>query len=602
MGSLALLFIFYSFMENQNLLRFVRLGLGLIFFYFLSTQAHTLFDLFHHSSEAHLISGFFMLSVIFVLSFSVFYLSSGTGIPSFVVAIFFGLVSRDILAPVIQSEGLLGSIVGLGATLILFGGGIETPWENFKRLMAKIFSLSFFGLAITAVLFSFAIYWLGQLMGVPISVTVAVLLGAVLASTDPASIIPILKQFRFKNRDTRDIIVSESAVTDVTGTLLTVVFLSLLASGVDFTGIWNGYGQLFSEQTLIFIAKQIGYGVLFGIVGYAMLETLIRFKRYHEQEFEADSAFFLFVPVIIFTLALLFGGSGYLAAFIAGLLFVLSERLHLTEKFFNQTIEGFLKPAIFLLLGALVEPSQLIAYAPIGVLAALVFMFIIRPITVWVSLAPFSLFGKDQFSWRELVFISFVRETGAIPAVLLVTIVTSGIVGLEGLVPVGMWVILATLVIQPPLTPWLAQKLKVGTLIGDSDSVSLSSDSPSVVLVSRGDSYKNRINAVVEWAEIHNIKTIVLLHCLEDKYTEELAIEIGIEAEGEFARINTERDLRKKLPMKFKYLSRQGFLQTNISELSKTNQGITAIFAGKKVLDYRLSEIKELSVPIFFID
>lgn len=589
-------------MENQNLLRYVRLGLGLVLFYFLSTQAHSLFNLFHNSSEAHLISGFFMLSVIFVLSFSVFYLSSGTGIPSFVVAIFFGLVSRNILEPVVHSEGLLGSIVGLGATLILFGGGIETPWENFKRLIAKIFSLSFIGLGITAVMFSFAVYWLGQLIGIHISVAVAVLLGAVLASTDPASIIPILKQFRFKNRDTRDIIVSESAVTDVTGTLLTVVFLSLLATGVDFNSVWNGYGQLFSQQTLIFIVKQIGYGVLFGVVGYAMLETLTRFKRYHEQEFEADSAFFLFVPVIIFTIALLFGGSGYLAAFIAGLLFVLSERLHLTEKFFNQTIEGFLKPAIFLLLGALVEPSQLIAYAPIGLLAAFVFMFIIRPISVWVSLAPFSLFGKDQFTWRELVFISFVRETGAIPAVLLVTIVTSGLVGLNGLVPVGMWVILATLVIQPPLTPWIAKKLGVGTLIGDSDSVSISSDAPSVVLVSRGESYKTRIDKVVDWADAHNIKTVVLLHCLEDKYTEELAHETGIESEGEFARINRERDLRKKLPMKFKYLSRQGFLQTNIDEMSKTNQGITAIFAGKKVLDYRLSEIKELSVPIFFID
>ena len=589
-------------MENQNLLRFVRLGLGLVLFYILGTQAPALFDLLHHSHEAHLVTGFFMMSVIFVLSFAVFYLSSGTGIPSFVVAIFFGLASRNILAPVVEAEALLGGIVGLGATLILFGGGIETPWENFKRLIAKILSLSFLGLAITSVLFSVSIFWLGQLFNVNISITVAILLGAVLASTDPASIIPILKQFRFKNRDTRDIIVSESAVTDVTGTLLTVVFLSLLAAGAQFAGVIDGYGQLFTEQTLIFTLKQVAFGVIFGVLGYAMLETLTKFKKYHEQEFEADSAFFLFVPVIIFTIALLFGGSGYLAAFIAGLLFVLSERLHLTEKFFNQTIEGFLKPAIFLLLGALVEPSQLLAYAPIGLAAAFIFMFIIRPISVLVSLAPFSLFGKDQFSWRELAFISFVRETGAIPAVLLVTIVTSGIVGLDGLVPVGMWVILATLVIQPPLTPWVAKKLGVGKLIGDKDSLNISTQSPSVILASRGQSYKNRIDYVVDWADKHNIKNVILLHCLEDKYTDELAKEIGIEAEGEFARISKERDLRKKLPMKMQYISRKGFLQTNIDELSKSSHSVTAIFAGKKVLDYRLSEIKDLAVPIFFID
>lgn len=589
-------------MENQTLLKFVRLGFGLAVFYFLNTQAHTIYNLLHHSPESHIVSGFFLISAIFVLSFAVFYLSAGTGIPSFVVAIFFGLATRDILAPIIEAEALLGGIVGLGATLILFGGGMETPWENFKRLIAKILSLSFVGLGLTSVAFSMVIMGLAHLLSVDISVPVAILLGAVLASTDPASIIPILKMFRFNNRDTRDIIVSESAVTDVTGTLLTVVFLSLFAGGAVFSGVLEGYQALASGETLNFTIKQVAFGVIFGVVGYAMLETLVRFKKYHEQEFEADSAFFLFVPVVIFTLALSFGGSGYLAAFITGLLFVLSERLHLTEKFFNQTIEGFLKPAIFLLLGALVEPSQLIAYAPIGLLGALIFMFIIRPISVWISLGPFLMFKKNSLSWRELLFISFVRETGAIPAVLLVTIVTSGITGLEGLVPIGMWVILATLVIQPPLTPWVAKLLKVGKLIGDDTGLEINGEDPSTVLVSRGESYKARLDAVVQWADVHKIRQVILLHCLEDKYTPELAKETGIHAEGEFARINRERDLRNMMPIKFRYISRKGFLQNNIDDLAQSNHTVTTIFAGKKMLDYRLSEVKQLSVPIYFID
>ncbi len=591
-------------MENQNLLRFVRLGLGLAFFYILDSQAGTFYDLISNNPEAGLVNSFFLLSVIFVLSFVVFYLSSGTGIPSFVIAIFFGLASRDLLGPIVHSEGLLGGIVGLGATLILFSGGIETPWENFKKLIGKIFSLSFVGLGLTALLFSVSIIWIASVVGIELSVTVAILLGAVLASTDPASIIPVLKQFRFKNRDTRDIIVSESAVTDVTGTLLTVIFLSLLGAGMVFTTVLGGYEHLFTAHTLSFIVKQIAFGAVFGIIGYAMLETLVYFKKHHEQEFEADSAFFLFVPVIIFALALLFGGSGYLAAFIAGLLFVLSERLHLTEKFFNQTIEAFLKPTIFLLLGALVDPGQLLAYAPAGLLGAFVFMFIVRPIAVWVSLTPFMLFerGQNKLTWRELVFISFVRETGAIPAVLLVAIVTSGIVGLTGLVPIGMWIILATLIIQPPLTPLLAKWLRVGELIIDESSLQIGNDQPAVVLASRGESYKHRLEKVVEWADLHHVRNVILLHCPEDNYTPELSRETGIHAEGEFARINKERDLRKKLPMKFSYISRQGFLQNNIDEIAKSSNSVTTIFAGKRVLDFRLSEIKQLAVPIFFLD
>ncbi len=590
-------------MENSNIVRYIRLGIGLAMVYLLNFQASHLYELFHRSLDPHLAAGFFVLSALFVLGFIVHYLSEGTSIPSFVVAIFFGMAARDVLAPVIGSSSVLAEIVGLGATLILFGGGIETPWENFKRLLVKILSLSFVGLVFTSVLFSFAVAYLGRLFGVEVPVQVSILLGAVLASTDPASIIPILKQFRFKNRDTRDIIVSESAVTDVTGTLLTVILLSLLGSGVVFTSIAGGYTSLLTKVTLLFAAKQIVFGALFGVVGWLLLDLLARFKKQHDQEFEADAAFFLFVPVVIFTFALIFGGSGYLAAFIAGLLFVLSERLHVTEKFFNQTIEGFLKPAIFLLLGALVEPSALLTYAPIGIAAAMVFMFIIRPLSVLVTLGPFSFFGKNRLGWRELAFVSFVRETGAIPAVLLVTIVASGLTGLEGLVPIGMWVILGTLILQPPLTPWVAKLLKVGVPIGDAIGLHINGGSePFVVLGSRGKSYVHRLPVVVEWAEVHGIRKVVLLHCLEDKYTEHLAEEIGIQAEGEFARINKERDLRRKLPMKFVYVSRKGFLQENIDELAKENKNATVIFAGKRVLDFRLSEIKQLSVPLYFID
>ena len=455
----------------------------------------------------------------------------------------------------------------------------------------------------TAVLMSLAVAWIGQLLGVHVPVVVAVLLGAVLASTDPAAIIPVLKQLRFTNRDTKDIIVSESAVTDVTGTLLTVVFLSLLTAGAVFPTVLDGYGALFTSATGAVLLKQIGYGVVLGVIGYAFLEALTRFKRRHEREFEADAAYFLFVPVIIFTVALSLGGSGYLAAFIAGLLFVLSENLHETERFFNQTIDGFLKPTIFLLLGALVDVQSLVIYAGVGIAAAAVFMFVVRPLSVFVALGPFSFTGKNRLGWRELLFISIVRETGAIPAVLLVTIVSLNLPGIDGLVPIGMWVILATLIVEPPLTPLVAKTLGIATRIGDEKSLQINgSNEPFVVLGSRGRSYIQRLPFVADWATRHGIKRVVLLHCLEDKYTPELTKEIGIEAEGEFAKLNRERELHGKAQPKFYYVSRTGFLQQNIDELSRQQGNVTAIFVGRKVLDYRLSEIKQLAVPMFFLD
>jgi len=122
-----------------------------------------------------------------------------------------------------------------------------------------------------------------------------------------------------------------------------------------------------------------------------------------------------------------------------------------------------LVPAIFLLVGALVDVHALIAYAPLGIAAALIFMFAIRPAMVFLMLGIYTLLGNSArgLSRNELLFISFVRETGAIPAVLLVTAVARMPPPVNGLVEIGMWVILITLVLAPPLTPWVARKLGV---------------------------------------------------------------------------------------------------------------------------------------------
>lgn len=560
-----------------------------------------IFHFFEAQGEHELIETFFIISVLFVLSFVVFYIADSTKLPSFVIAIFFGLAGHGLLQPIVEKQEVLGVLVGFGATLILFSGGLETPFANFKKLFWKIFSLSFPGLLATALLLSLSVALLGTWFHVSISLLVAVLLGAVLASTDPAAIIPILKRLRFKNRDTKDLIISESAVTDVTGTLLTVAFLGLMVSGVALGSVTDWYGAIFSAESGIILAKQLAFGIIFGVVGYGFLEILKKFKHSHEQEFEADSAFFLFIPIIIFTLALSFGGSGYLAAFIAGLLFSLTEKLHETERFFNHLIDGFFKPTIFILLGSLVNPQELLSYAGVGIAAAIVFMGIIRPFTVFLTLGGFSFFGKNRFSWRELVFISFVRETGAIPAVLLVTVVSFGLPGMDGLVPIGMWVILLTLIVEPILTPWVATKLKVAEPISDTKKVHLG-EAPLVVLVTRGRSFVDRLPYVVNWANTHSIKRVFVMLCLEQKYTPELSAEIEAEAKQVFAKINAEREKASESPLEFEFISRTGLLQDNIDALSKEHENVTTIFVGRKMLDYRFNEIKQLRVPLHFMD
>lgn len=557
-------------------------------------------------SEAALLTAFFDIAAIFAASFVAFYASHGTKIPSFVIAILVGMAAKPLLQGIVSSEAVLSVVVGLGATLMLFGGGLETPFQQFKRSIGRILALSLPGMVLTALLFSLIVGLLGFIVHVPILATSAILLGAILASTDPAAIIPLLKGLRFKNESTRTIIISESAVTDAVGALLTVTFLSLILSGIPIESILSGYGSLFSLQSVGLLLQQVGVGVLFGILGFFLMEALVRFKCRGEEklcEFEADTAFFLFVPIVIFVASLAFGGSGYLAAFIAGLLFNIKEELHQSDQFFNRSIDGFLKPAVFLLLGALVDVQTLIHFAPIGILAAVAFIVIVRPLTVFATLGPFALLGKKRASFKDLLFISFVRETGAVPAVLLITIASLALPQTDMIVAIGMWVILLTLIIEPPLTPWIAQKLGVAEPISPNDvAVITKTGDPFVVLGTRGYSFGRRLPQVVDWATKHGIARVVILLCLENRYSSSLVAKLKKEAAKLAKEIDADMQSKHQPAVTIELVANKGFLQENIDHLAETEKDLAVIFIGKRVLDFRLTEIKQLPVPFYFLD
>ncbi len=427
---------------------------------FVCGQAYPdLLEHFKHREDFSVISAFFSISFLLISAFVTLYAANEVKLPSFVVAIMLGMAAKPLFAPLISDQNMLFVIISLGAALILFGGGLDTEFKNFKKIFWKIFVLAFPGVLITAVLFTLSLLFVSAAIGLTISVTTGVLLGALLSSTDPAAIIPVLQDLKFKNGLLKDIVVSESAMNDVTGSLLTLVFIGLAISGASLPAVMDWYGHLFSINGGIVLTNQIFYGVLFGVLGFLALYALKHVKIVYHKEFHADIVFFIFVPILIFSLSLLFEGSGFLAAFIAGLLFSLSEHLHTSGEFYTSVTDGFFKPMIFVLLGALVNFNELLEYAGIGLLMSFIFIFVIRPFMIFTCLGLFSFFGKLRFNAKELLFISFVRETGAIPAVLLVTISTKGLPSIDGLVPIGMWIILSTLIFQPLLTGWVCKKL-----------------------------------------------------------------------------------------------------------------------------------------------
>jgi hypothetical protein len=256
-----------------------------------------------------------------------------------------------------------------------------------------------------------------------------------------------------------------------------------------------------------------------------------------------------------------------------------------------------MKPLIFLLLGATVDVGSLLGVAGVGIAAGLVFMFVIRPVTVFLTLSPF-LWTKQKMNVRELLFLSFVRETGVIPAVLLVGLRASGVPGADTVVAVGLWIILLTLVVQPPLTPLVAKFLGIAK---DAPPFPKAAHAgTTAALVSRGDSYVQRLPAVADWAGTHAVRNVVLLHCPEAKYSESVAKAIRKDAAREFATLNAEREKDGKTPLRCELILRPGLLQDNIEALLASHE-IAALFVGSKMLDYRLADVKRLRVPFVFL-
>jgi cell volume regulation protein A len=446
-------------------MKYVYLVLAVLVLWFAGTHAEAVLHLFSHGSEASIMPVMMSLIAFALVGALGVFLTRGTFIPSFVAYIFLGMAAAPYLEPIVTVDGAAMLLVIAGAVLILMQGGLETPFDNFKKLAPKILSLAFVGLFVTALLTSYVLVWLGVPMSVSITPVVALLLGAILASTDPAAIIPVTQGLKWKDLTAKDTVIAESAVTDVTGALLTVTFLGMLtAGGATIASLWgDGYAQIFTVATALFIVKQVFFGTLAGVVGFFLLQLFTKYKKGQDENHAVDALVFIFVALGSFALALAMGGSGYLAAFVAGLLFHVKDHMKHTEHQYADKIDSVGKAAIFISLGLLVDIQSLIQYAPIGIISAFVFMFIIRPIAVLIALGPFTFFKSEDttssVSWRDIAFIAFVRETGAIPAVLLVVVAAQNIPGTEALVPIGMWVIILTLVVQPPLTPWVAKKL-----------------------------------------------------------------------------------------------------------------------------------------------
>ncbi len=348
----------------------------------------------------------------------------------------------------IRADSALNQVILIfGACYILFDGGASLRLSVLKQVWITIVVIATVGVVITGAITALAAYWI---LGVPL--IVALLLGAATASTDPATLVPVFRQVRIRERVAQTVM-SESALNDATGAILTFGVLAVAM----------GQGQFSLGASLIGLGKQALFGLLVGgILGY--LAAL--FIAHERLAFLVEYA-----PLV--TLMAVIGAylgaddlqaSGFMAVFTFGVVlgnkdvfgFAMEAREQERLDEFVATTALIMRMFIFILLGAQVDFALMNRYLAGGIAVIAVFMLIARPIAVFACALPDR---RSRWSWSEMLFMCWTRETGVIPAALAGLLLGMKAPGAEVVASVTFIAVLMTILIQATPTRWLAGRL-----------------------------------------------------------------------------------------------------------------------------------------------
>jgi cell volume regulation protein A len=348
----------------------------------------------------------------------------------------------------IKADSALYQIILLfGASYILFDGGASLRLNILKQVWITIVIIATIGVLITGAITAAAAH---AVMEVPWMV--ALLMGAALASTDPATLVPIFRQVKIRDRVAQTVM-SESAFNDAMGAIVTFGVLSVAM----------GSGEFSMAASVFELFKQSAIGIVAGIVLGYLAALLIAHEKW---SFLAEYA-----PVV--TLVAVVGAyfaadglqaSGFMAVFVFGIMvgnkdtFGFKMKAGEQQKLddFVMTTAFIMRLFIFILLGAQVDFHLMAQYWWSGVIIVVIFMLVARPVTVFLCALPDR---RAKWSFNEMLFMCWTRETGVIPAALAGLLLGMKAPGAHIIASVTFIAILMTILIQAPTTKWLGQYL-----------------------------------------------------------------------------------------------------------------------------------------------
>lgn len=365
-------------------------------------------------------------------------LSSKLGIPVLLAFILLGMLfgAEGVAKIPFDDYAFAGQICAVALVFIMFYGGFGTKWSEAKPVVAQAVLLSTVGVVLTAGITGLFCHFMFRL-----NLYESLLVGAVISSTDAASVFSILRSKRLNLKyGTASMLELESGSNDPCAYMLTAVMLSILS------------GRAKGGQIVYLIFAQVVYGIFFGVIIAAAALWVLKKCRFAADGF--DAIFILGVAVLAYAAPEMVGGNGYLSAYMVGIIMGNNEikNKKVIVHFFD-TATSLMQVVLFFLLGLLATPSLLLNVASTALIVGLFLTFVARPAAVFAILTPF------HANLKQRLLVSWAGLRGAASIVFAVMVTVSPAYTRTDLFHIVFLIVLLSILLQGSMIPLVAKRL-----------------------------------------------------------------------------------------------------------------------------------------------
>ena len=339
---------------------------------------------------------------------------------------------------------------------ILFGGGFQTKWTDIKPIITQGVVLSTAGVLLTAIFMAVPIAWLDRF-----SYKDAFLLGAIISSTDAAAVFSILRTQKVGVKGVlKPLLEFESGSNDPMAVFLTLTALNWFTS--PDIPVYNMIVKL--------IVQMVNGGIIGFVAGKFACKAIQNLEVTNEALYPVWG---ISIVLSTFGLAEMVQGNGYLAVYVCGIVMGGGDFLYkYSLQRFHEGFAWLMQIIMFLLLGLLVNPKELINFQviSIGLLISFLLMFVARPLAVFIC----SMFSR--FNLNEKIFVSWTGLRGAVPIILATYPLSNGHPQARYIFNLIFFVVLTSVLLQGKTLAVAAKLLHLDTRVRTAKSYPLAFD------------------------------------------------------------------------------------------------------------------------------